>query len=293
MKNSLISSVLIGVSVFVFVNRASAIEYNVNGKLISDGSVISASNYGDPDVFIVKYSANPDSKAGYKRLFLNPDIFNMYGHLGGFSSVHRVTTETRDVFITSGLFRNCEANDQAVWATEIVGEDSALLHHVQMSGDQAYSEDPYFFNKVFCINNREYASYSKSTTPYYRLADIPNYSRQLIITTPSPASFSISKTTLTKKITNPASQSDGWIAMIDGFLPSSCYSIANQVSADAVVPEIRTRLYVTLTPQNHTEYQCAQTIIPFDVKIYLSSSMTPGVTYDVYVNGTFTGSATN
>ena len=33
---------------------------------------------------------------GYKRLFLNPVIFNFYGHLGGFRSVKNVVSMTRD-----------------------------------------------------------------------------------------------------------------------------------------------------------------------------------------------------
>ena len=67
---------------------------------LKEGDVISAAGSSDPDVYIV-------NEMGYKRLFLNPAIFNFYGHLGGFKAVKSVSAVTRDAFVTSGLFRNC------------------------------------------------------------------------------------------------------------------------------------------------------------------------------------------
>ena len=71
---------------------------------LKEGDVISAT--GDPDVYIV-------NEHGFKRLFVNPEIFNLYGHLG-WDKIKKVSIETRDAFITSGLFRNCEAKDERV-----------------------------------------------------------------------------------------------------------------------------------------------------------------------------------
>jgi len=65
---------------------------------LKEGNTISAAGSSDPDVYIV-------NDWGYKRLFLNPEIFNLYGHLGGFASVKNVSAATRDAFTTSGLFR--------------------------------------------------------------------------------------------------------------------------------------------------------------------------------------------
>lgn len=164
---------------------------DIYGAYLNDGDLISAAqSSGDPDIFIVKlkpvYSpAGEGDLNGYKRLFLNPAIFNMYGHLGGFSRVRQVTAGVRDSFETSGLFRNCETSDQKVWATEVTGEDDGILHHVQMTGDQAYREDPRFFDKVFCINSREERFYAKSITPYYRLADVPRYFRRTCLQRPA------------------------------------------------------------------------------------------------------------
>ncbi|MDP6584767.1 MAG: hypothetical protein QF535_08915, partial [Anaerolineales bacterium] len=112
---------------------------------LDDGDVISAAGSDDPDVYIV----NPH---GYKRLFLNPAIFEFYGHLGGFSAIKNTTSVTRDVFVTSGLFRNCETDDPKVYGVEVTGEDTGMMHWVNTTGEQAVADDPNFFKKVFCIN---------------------------------------------------------------------------------------------------------------------------------------------
>jgi len=93
---------------------------------------------------------------GFKRLFLNPIIFGFYPHLGGFESVNKVTLLIRDAFVTSPYIRNCEANDFKVYALESTGEDTGLIHWINMTGAQAVSEDPDFFLKVFCVNNLEF-----------------------------------------------------------------------------------------------------------------------------------------
>lgn len=137
---------------------------------LTEGNTISASGTNDPDIYIV-------NAYGYKRLFLNPVIFSFYGHLGGFANVKSVSATARDAFPTTQLFRNCETNEQQVWAVEVNGEDTAVLHKVTMSGDAAVAQDANFFKKVFCVNNNEASWYSKSTVDYTALSQIPVYSR--------------------------------------------------------------------------------------------------------------------
>lgn len=147
---------------------------------LKDGDVVSASGSSDPDVYIV-------NSYGYKRLFLNPVIFKFYGHLGGFSKVKNIVSGTRDVFPTSGLFRNCEVNDPKVYGVEVIGEDIGTLHWVNTTGAQAVADDPEFFKKVFCINNNEFAWYKKGTD-YTSVNQIPLYSRKSAsFPSPSPA----------------------------------------------------------------------------------------------------------
>src|SRR3989344_904539 len=136
---------------------------------LKDGDVVSAGGSDDPDVYIV-------NAYGYKRLFLNPVIFSFYGHLGGFSKVKNIASTTRNVFPTSGLFRNCETNDPKVYGVEVTGEDVGMLHWVNTTGTQAIADDPNFFKKVFCINNNEFAWY-KQGADYTSVNQIPLYTR--------------------------------------------------------------------------------------------------------------------
>ncbi len=139
---------------------------------LKEGSLISASSSGDPDVFIV-------NEHGYKRLFLNPAIFDYYGHLGGFKNVKKVSVQARDAFPTSSYYRNCEthsttstssgqassgqASDPKIYAIKLTGQSTAQLQWVNVSGDQAVNQDPDFFKKVFCINSKEFNWYQKGT----------------------------------------------------------------------------------------------------------------------------------
>src|SRR3989338_4222039 len=133
------------------------------------GSNLPAGEAGDPDIYIA-------NEWGYKRLFLNPVIFGFYGHLGGFSKVKTVTSATRSIMVTSGLFRNCETNDPKIYGVETTGEDSGILHWVNTTGEQAVTDDPDFFKKVFCINSNEFNWYQKGPD-YTSVNQVPPYFR--------------------------------------------------------------------------------------------------------------------
>ena len=134
---------------------------------LTEGDTISAAGSDDPDVYIV-------NEQGYKRLFLNPEIFNLYGHLGGFAAVKNVSAATRDAFPTSGLFR--VDGEEKVYGIETTGEDVASLHWVNTSGSQAVADDPDFFKKVFIINAAEFALYSAGSE-YTSVSQVPEYTR--------------------------------------------------------------------------------------------------------------------
>lgn len=150
---------------------------------LMEGNTISAAGSSDPDVYIV-------NDWGYKRLFLNPAIFNLYGHLGGFASVKNVSAATRDAFITSGLFR--VDGDEKVYGIETTGEDVASLHWVNTSGAQAVADDPNFFKKVFVINAAEKALYNIGSD-YTSVNQVPAYTRGGSVgATPTPVAGAIS-----------------------------------------------------------------------------------------------------
>lgn len=169
MKKYAIGGVLI-LAVFALFSAASAANAaKPTDYGLKEGDLISAIFSDDPDVYII-------NDLGYKRLFLNPEIFKFYTHLGGFVNVKLVTPEVRDAFSTSGLFRNCEDNDPKVYGIDIDGEDSGKLHWVNVSGDTAASEDPEFFNKVFCINKKEFKWYPRGAE-FKAVKEVPKYER--------------------------------------------------------------------------------------------------------------------
>jgi hypothetical protein len=136
---------------------------------LSEGDTISAAGSDDPDIYIA-------NEWGYKRLFLNPVIFSFYGHLGGFAKVKNISASTRNMMVTSGLFRNCETNDTKVYGVESTGEDTAVLHWVNTTGAQAVADDPNFFKKVFCINSAEFNWYAQGSA-YTSVNQVPGYFR--------------------------------------------------------------------------------------------------------------------
>ena len=158
---------VVGLVYFLGIQNTFAVAPSDYG--LTEGDVVSAAGSDDPDVYIV-------NEMGYKRLFLNPVIFGFYGHLGGFAAVKNVSPATRDAFGTSGLFRNCETNDEKVYGVETTGEDTGMLHWVNTSGSQAVADDANFFKKVFCINSNEFNWYSKGSD-YSSVNQVPSYSR--------------------------------------------------------------------------------------------------------------------
>ena len=136
---------------------------------LKEGDTLSAAGSDDPDIYIA-------NEWGYKRLFLNPAIFNFYGHLGGFDKVKTTTSTVRDTMVTSGLFRNCETDDPKVYGVETTSEDGGMLHWVNTTGEQAVVDDADFFKKVFCINTNEFNWYPQGSD-YTSVNKVPTSSR--------------------------------------------------------------------------------------------------------------------
>ena len=149
--------------------QAKPSDYN-----LKEGDLISAIFSSDPDVYII-------NEQGYKRLFLNPEIFKFYGHLGGFANVKLVSPEIRDSFPTSGYLRDCEDNDPKVYGIQVDGEDKGELRWIDEPGDQVIKDDPNFFKKVFCINKKEFNWYPKKEK-FKSVKEVPQYTRETATT---------------------------------------------------------------------------------------------------------------
>lgn len=118
---------------------------------LKEGDLIRAQ--GDFDIFII-------NQYGYKRLFLNPVIFEMYGHLGSWDDVITVTSEVRDAFTTSNLYRYVD--EDKVYYMEVSGEDTGTLHWLNMTSESFLNQggEP---EAIFTINKSELNWYPKGT----------------------------------------------------------------------------------------------------------------------------------
>ncbi len=116
---------------------------------LNEGDLIRAQ--GDFDIFII-------SQYGYKRLFLNPAIFEMYGHLGSWDDVITVSPATRDAFITSTHYRY--VNEDKVYHLEVSGEDTGTLQWINMNANDFLFQGG-VINAVFTINKSELDWYPK------------------------------------------------------------------------------------------------------------------------------------
>src|SRR3989344_2530615 len=170
---------LFGIFLGVFFSFSIVSAISPSDFDLKEGDLISAIFSDDPDVYII-------NEHGYKRLFLNPEIFKFYSHLGGFANIKLVTPEVRDGFPTVGLFRNCEKNDLKVYGFESDNEDEGKLHWVDTSGEQAVKDDPDFFKKVFCINDKEFRWYKRGEE-LKSVKEIPQYHRVIPISPAIPA----------------------------------------------------------------------------------------------------------
>lgn len=123
---------------------------------LKEGDFIRAE--GNNDVYII-------NQFGYKRLILNPKICLQYGHLGKrgcFSAVKLVSAAVRDAFVTSWFLTNGETKDGKVYWLKPTGDDTADLHHLDISGAEFLTQGGNF-KSVFVINTLEQNSYTSGS----------------------------------------------------------------------------------------------------------------------------------
>jgi len=119
---------------------------------INEGATIRVANTFD--VFIAKYvGANQ-----YKRLILNPDVFNSYKHLS-WSAVKTVTQAEMDQFTNSNLVR--ALGDTKVYMLSPNG-DVGSKQWLNMTADQ-FTACGYDWNSIYVINNVDRDNYTTGT----------------------------------------------------------------------------------------------------------------------------------
>jgi len=119
---------------------------------IAEGDTIRVANTFD--VYIAKYVGTKQ----FKRLILNPDVFNSYGHLS-WSKVKTVTQAEMDQFVTSELVRG--ENDPKVYKLTPNG-DEGTKQWVNMTAEQ-FVIDGYDWDSIYQINNVDRDNYTTGT----------------------------------------------------------------------------------------------------------------------------------
>jgi len=146
------ATTVLGLAGFAALSPVTALAVAPADFGLTEGNVIKA--VGDIDLYIV-------NQYGFKRLFTSPQIFNLYGHLGGFAAVKEVPATTRDAFVTSPFFR--VLGDTKVYALEVTSEDAGTLHWVNINEAAAKAAWPKFADMVFTINQGEFDIYTKGS----------------------------------------------------------------------------------------------------------------------------------
>ncbi|MDD3006976.1 MAG: hypothetical protein PHX30_05380 [Candidatus Pacebacteria bacterium] len=116
---------------------------NANASAISDGAIVKTAD--NPDVYIVKYNAGKQ----YKRLVLNPLVFQSYGHLK-WENLLTVSQEEMDSFVSSDLVRVDGSTDIYQLSPNGDTGDKYLLTSTQ----------GYDTNSIYTINQTDFNNYT-------------------------------------------------------------------------------------------------------------------------------------
>lgn len=155
-----IASVITSVATIATVSGiGSLVPFAANAAIV-DGDLIRAT--GTFDIYIVKLVGSEM----YRRLILNPDIFNQYGHLK-WSNVQDVAQSVVNQYTDSQLVRM--DGDAKVYQLVPTGEDTAAKHHVLSEAD--FLAGGFSWNQIYVINAHEHnntttgAAYVPPVTP--------------------------------------------------------------------------------------------------------------------------------
>ena len=123
---------------------------------LSDGDVVKTA--GSPDVYIV--ATNPHGQyAGWKRLILNPEVFNLYGHLK-WSNIKTVNDATVGAYQTSALVRG--ENDPKVY---VLAPNGDVGTKTWITNEAEFLAAGYSWSQIAQVNNRERDMYTTGSQP--------------------------------------------------------------------------------------------------------------------------------
>ena len=156
-------SVFTSITTIVWLSGvAMLVPISVGATTIVDGDLIrnpSAAGLAQFDIYIVKLVG--DKK--FKRLILNPEVFESYGHLDkngdgdkGWNDVQDTDQATMDAYTTSNLVR--VINDTKVYKLTADG-DTGTKQWLNMTADEFVSEE-YDADSIYTINSTDGGNYT-------------------------------------------------------------------------------------------------------------------------------------
>lgn len=122
---------------------------SIDTSAIADGALIQSWN--SPDVWIVKYIGNKK----FKRLILNPAVFNSYGHLR-WDRIQNVSQEILDAFAASDLVR--ASGDTRVYRLLPQGDTGERRW---ITTTETFAKMNFDWDAVYEINNADRDSYQE------------------------------------------------------------------------------------------------------------------------------------
>ncbi|MEK9157655.1 MAG: Asp-tRNA(Asn)/Glu-tRNA(Gln) amidotransferase subunit GatC [Patescibacteria group bacterium] len=143
---------------------------NLEIEKLSEGDVIK-SDSTDPESYMI-------NKYGYKRLILK----NIFEKIFLNKQIKLVTRSVANKFPTTNIYKL--ENTENIYALEISGEDSAIMHALKVANPQ--NQDPEFHNKIFMISEEEFNQYPQGIA-YTSISQVPVYSRA--VGSPPPEGF--------------------------------------------------------------------------------------------------------
>ena len=133
----------------------------VDGVTVYDGDLISSNatnedgtpTYESLDIYIAKVVSDTET---YKRLILNPQVFDSYGHLN-WGDVMEVSPTVMDSFTTSDLARQ-DGTDEVY--SLVADDDAGTKHWVDLTATQFIDEAGADADSIYTINGTDNGSYT-------------------------------------------------------------------------------------------------------------------------------------
>ena len=133
----------------------------VDGVTIYDGDLISSNatnpdgtpTYESLDIYIAKVVSDTET---YKRLILNPQVFDSYGHLN-WGDVKEVDQSVMDSFTTSDLVRQ-DGTDEVY--SLVADDDTGTKHWVNLNETQFIDEAGADPDSIYTVNSTDIGNYT-------------------------------------------------------------------------------------------------------------------------------------